>query len=153
MKNLKELAVVIPFVLSIAILLNLFVYRGIDTVYPEPEYSDFCDTLQDQKIFDSRQLEMGENLECTQLFNKAEAEYALFKMIILIGLATLILAGSRQVQNRITSLGLSYAALFMFIGSLGDLWRVDSSIIQLLVILIALVIVIYFVNKKKFDWD
>lgn len=48
MKNFKELFTLIPFVVGIAILLNLLVYQGMEVIYPEPMYEDFCTNRLDQ---------------------------------------------------------------------------------------------------------
>jgi hypothetical protein len=54
MKHFKELLTLIPFVIGIAVLLNLFVYQGMEVIYPSPIYEDYCGNSYDRMVEPSR---------------------------------------------------------------------------------------------------
>jgi hypothetical protein len=50
MNNFKDFLVLAPYALGIAILLNLFVYQGMEVVYPSIDYNDYCGSEIDKAL-------------------------------------------------------------------------------------------------------
>jgi len=42
MRNFKDFITLAPYAVGIAILLNLFVYQGMEVIYPSIDYEDYC---------------------------------------------------------------------------------------------------------------
>ena len=54
MRNFKDFLSLAPYAIGIAILLNLFVYQGMEVIYPSVDYEDFCGSEMDRMIEPAR---------------------------------------------------------------------------------------------------
>ena len=175
-----------PYAIGIAILLNLFVYQGMEVIYPAINYEDYCGGRQDimaepdrydpvsgQKLtFSTEEIAEFENscvadggryepdrqpgalgycdefYTCNQERESAERDRALVMLVVLIGVGTLSLVFARKSRSKGVELGLAYGGLFMLLSTLGQLWRVGSQAVQLVAILMALGLLMYFASKR-----
>lgn len=73
MKHFKELLTLIPFILGIGILLNLFVYQTMEVIYPAINYEDYCGEMN-RVIEPARELDQAfTELEIQEFANQCVA--------------------------------------------------------------------------------
>ena len=186
MTNFRDLLTLAPYIIGIAILLNLFVYQGMEVIYPSIDYDDYCgsadrsldeparfDAVSGQELtFSTVEIEEYKNsceagggkyeparasgqlgycdefYTCNQEFEAAQRDRALIMLVVLIAVGTLSLIFARKAKSKGVELGLAYGGLFMLISTLGQLWQVGSQAVQLVAILFALGLLLYFASKR-----
>jgi len=157
--------------LGIIIVLNLFFAVAIQTVYPEPEYENFCEVRQ-VNIFHSDEtscvdaggqwnpnipLKTGdvvgycnEQFTCSQQFEDARENYSknVFVALIVLGALSLV-AGFFLRSSSAVSTGLSYGGVLSFIIASIRYWGEAGDVVRLAIVGLALIALIT-IGVKKF---
>lgn len=165
---------VIKWALSIGIIvvLNLFFAVAIETVYPAPEFNNFCEPLQVRDIAsEDACVAIGgqwnpnlapkpsvedapgycdEQFTCRQVYEGAQERYARNVFVTLIVLGALsLLAGYLLRISPAVSAGLSYGGVLSFIIAAMRYWGEAGDIIRLVIVGLALIALIL-IGVKKF---
>lgn len=156
---------------GIVIVLNLFFSVAIETVYPQPEYSDFCEVRQVREIIGTEAacVAIGgqwnpnipvkpgdpegfcfEDFTCAQEYGEAQKEYARDVFVALIVLGALSMGGSFIAGSApAVAAGLSYGGVLTFVIAALRYWGEAGDLIRLVIVGAALVALIG-IGIKKF---
>lgn len=158
MNNPKNLVTLFPVVFSIAILLNLLVYQSLNVFYPEPEYPFGCYRGEEITVWEStgnkfintmdKKVIREDEPNCQLAYNRQLQQHALVSLFALLGVGILSILSSRNSKTKAVELGLSYGGAFLLLGSLGQLYNLGSQAVQVLVILLAFAVLMYFASKR-----
>ena len=173
MENFKGKGVIKwALTIGIVVVLNLFFAVAIQTFYPQPEFTDFCQERQVQNIADEQScIDVGgqwnpnlapkpaledaagfcnENFTCAQAYQDASDEYSRNVFVVLVVLGALsIIAGYAVRVSPAVSAGLSYGGVLTFIIAAARYWDAAGDIIRLVIVAIALIALIV-VGIRKF---
>jgi len=153
--------------IGIIIVLNLFFWVAIETVYPEPDYTNFCVQEQVNREFTDETSCVAAggqwnefsgpktptepeqtgwcnpDFTCAQAYNDAHKNYTRNIFVTLIVLGALSLGAGFALQaSSAVSAGLSYGGVLSFVIASIRYWGEAGDIIRLVIVAIALVILI-----------
>lgn len=165
-------------VLAIAIVTNLFIAYATQVLYPEPEYTDFCQEKQVNKPAgdEATCVERGgqwnetvipdgvkplteaelkgycnEDFTCSKTYEDAYSLYNRNVFVVFVGAGILLLLGSVFLSgSQAASLGLSFGGVFaLIIGSI-RYWSDMDDILRVILLGVALC-ALFWVAWKKFQ--
>ncbi len=149
----------------IAFISVFFLAYAIQSVYPAPEYNDYCDDIRTFKMIDNKaECETMDGVwyennepkggycdlyfKCAQAYEEARKPYErnLFIANLLIGLIVLIISFFLSVE--VVSSGFMAGGAMMLIYGVIRYWGNLSNILRTVVLGVALVVIVYFAYKK-----
>ena len=143
---------------GIAIIFSLFIGYGINTFYPSPEYSDFCDPFERPLKLDpstedtaAQELNIQKQEECRNAYDAVREPYErnVFFATLILGTIAIILGGVVLSLDSVSSGLMGGGVLTVIYGTL-RYWGQLSDIFRFLILGLVLALLIW-IGYKKFQ--
>ena len=134
--------------IGIAIIFTMFINNGVNTIYNNPQYEDYCDIEDIRPAIPGEVKEIVEDSECKQNYQNAREVFEKNAFIILIVFGVIAVIAGVLIQIESISYGLLIGGILnLFIATM-RYWSRLGETLRFVLLGIVLVILIYIAYKK-----